>query len=387
MKCAQAVALVLLMVGGTVMVSEAFGQQPQPDSMHFKRTGKGTFYHKENGGFEKLTGVPFDKLQCVHCHQKSGQRADGSPLPDPYVPSCTDCHDSSDKPSVNSPAICLECHSRQRAEVGFFKDLPEPKDPGWQDLHVRRGMTCISCHTGDQLHQSAGDQTTMLAPGAVGAKCEQCHEPAKLSPASHAVHGDRLACAACHIKSVLTCNNCHFETELAVNGKFKRAISQGRGFVMLLNRKGSGPGGKDQVHPATYQSLVYKGKTFYTVAPFFSHTTMEKGRPCKDCHDSAALKEYDETGKIAIATWNPAKGNLDQVQGIVPIPPDWAQALQFDFANFTGDVTQPDQKDKWVFLKKGADLTQMLQTVAAPLSKEQLAKLRTAVPHPTASKP
>jgi hypothetical protein len=387
MKYAQAVALVLLMVGGATTTSKALGEQPQPDSLHFKRTGKGTFYHKENGGFEKLTGVPFDKLACVHCHQKSGQRADGWPLPDPYAPSCTDCHDSSKNPSVNSPAICLECHSRQSAEVGFFKSLPEPKDLGWQDLHVRRGMTCTSCHTGDQLHRSADGETTMLVPGAIGARCEHCHEPAKLSPASHAVHGDRLACAACHVKSVLTCNNCHFETELAVNGKFKRPISQGRGFVMLLNRKGSGPGGKDQVYPATYQSLVYKDKTFYTVAPFFSHTIMEKGRPCKDCHESAVLKEYDKTGKIPVATWNPTKKSLDEVQGIVPIPPDWAEALQFDFADFTGDVTQPGQKDKWVFLKKGADLTQMLQTVAAPLTKEQLDKLRTAVPETTAPRP
>ncbi len=114
---------------------------------------------------------------------------------------------------------------------------------------------------------------------------------------------------------------------------------------------------------------------------------MEKGRPCKDCHDSAALKEYDKTGKIAVATWNAAKKNLDMAQGIVPIPPDWANALQFDFADFTGDVAQPDQKDKWVFLKHGADLTQMLQTVAAPLTREQLDKLRTAVPQTTAAKP
>ncbi len=251
MKRAHALALVLLMptVAGAAAGAEALGQQPQPNSLHFERPGKETFYHKESGGFEKLTGIAFGDLACVHCHQKSGKRADGSPLPQPYVPSCTDCHDFSNKPSVSSPAICLECHTRQAAEVGFFKNLPEPKDPGWQDLHVRRGMTCISCHTGDQLHRPAGDRASMLVPGGIGAKCEHCHEPAKLSPASHAIHGDRLACAACHVKSVVTCNNCHFETEVAVNGKLKRAISQGRGFVMLLNRKGSGPGARTRSIP------------------------------------------------------------------------------------------------------------------------------------------
>jgi hypothetical protein len=41
-----------------------------------------------------------------------------------------------------------------------------------------------------------------------------------------------------------------------------------------MNRKGSGPGGKDQVYPATFMSMVHQGKTYYTVAPFHSHTVM-----------------------------------------------------------------------------------------------------------------
>ncbi len=66
-------------------------------------------------------------------------------------------------------------------------------------------------------------------------------------------------------------------------------------------------------------------------------------------------------------------------KGMIPIPPDWQRALQFDFADFTGDVTQPGQKDKWVFLKQGADLMQMFPDYAYPLTDTQLTKMRVPV--------
>ncbi|MEN8213093.1 MAG: hypothetical protein ABFR19_01910 [Pseudomonadota bacterium] len=349
---------------------------PLPTSHHFERHGKGLFYRKEYGGLELLTGVPFEELACKNCHHKSGKLPSGRPLSSGYRPSCEDCHNFSATPSVKSPDVCLECHSRQRSEIAYFNKLPEPKNPDWQDIHYRKGMTCISCHTGDQLHESAEGQLSMLDPRGTDARCEDCHQPEHLTPANHALHGDRIACAACHIKSVFTCNNCHFETELAVHGRFKRATGKERDFMMLVNRRGYGPRGNDQVHPATYQSVVHKGKTFYTIAPFFSHTTMAKAHDCEYCHASQALQEYDQSGKITVVKWDESKKKPLVSKGMIPIPPDWQRALQFDFADFTGDVTQPGQKKKWEFLKQGADLMQMLPDFAYPLSNAQLSKLR-----------
>ena len=350
---------------------------PSSKSLHLERTAKGTFYKKENGGFELITGVPFEDLHCKNCHSNTGKLADGRPVPDPYRPSCNDCHDFTKEPSVDSPSVCLSCHSRQRSEVAYFNKLPEPRDLDWQDLHEREGMTCISCHTGDHLHEDASAQASMLDPDGIDARCENCHQVTQLSGEYHSIHGDRLACATCHTRSVLACNNCHFDTEMAVDGKFKRPISQGRNFMLLVNRKGSGPGGTDQVYPATYQSLVYQGKAFYTIAPFASHTITRQGKSCEDCHANERLAEYDATGAIKVTDWNEKTGRLDVTTGVVPVPPDWEKALEFDFADFVGELAEPGQKDKWVFLKQGADLMQMMKAYAEPLTQEQLDKLRT----------
>jgi hypothetical protein len=217
----------------------------------------------------------------------------------------------------------------------------------------------------------------MLDPDGIDSRCENCHDGTQLSSENHSIHGERLACATCHTKSVLACTNCHFDTEMAVNGKFKRPISKNRNFMFLVNRKGSGPGGIDQVYPATYQSLVYQGKAFYTLAPYASHTITRQGKPCEECHANERLAEYDETGTINITKWNEKTGKLDVTTGVIPVPPDWDKALAFDFADFVGELTEPDQKDKWVFLKHGADLTQMMKAYAEPLTQEQLSKLRT----------
>lgn len=352
-------------------------------SHHYLRKGKGYFYHKENGGFEKLTGIPFSKLACKDCHSKTKKLANGTPVPKPYAPSCADCHDLSRGTNIDSPAVCLNCHTRQRSEVGFFNKLPEPKNLAYQDVHVRNGMTCTSCHTGEHLHQDARGQLSMLSPGGIDARCENCHNPRTLSQGlHHTAHGDNVACATCHIESVFTCTNCHFDTEVAVHGRFKRVINKPRGFTMLANRKGSGPNGKDQIYPTTFMSMVHEGKTFYTLAPMFSHTTIKNGKPCKACHNNERIQEYQRTGEIVLTEWNEKTKTLDTVKGVVPIPENWSQVFKVDFAEFTGDISKPGQLDKWIFLKHGADLTQMLEEFATPLTAEQMNKLSMPITTP-----
>ena len=176
MKHPQSIVLVLTLVCvGTAWAGTGITYVPLPTSHHFERTGKGIFYMKEYGGLELLTGIPFEELKCRNCHHKSGKLPNGRPVPYAYVPSCEDCHNFYEKPSVKSPEVCLECHSRQRSEIAYFNKLPEPKDLDWQDIHYREDMTCISCHTGDQLHDDAGDQLSMLDPRGNDARCEDCH--------------------------------------------------------------------------------------------------------------------------------------------------------------------------------------------------------------------
>jgi len=108
------------------------------------------------------------------------------------------------------------------------------------------------------------------------------------------------------------------------------------------------------------------------LAPYRAHTVTKQGRACTECHASEALAEYKKTGKITLSKWDGQK--LVFTKGVIPVPPDWQKALQLDFVDYKGDPKNPQtDPTKWVLLKTGADLTQMLY--AEPLTEEQLKKI------------
>ncbi|MBD3307185.1 hypothetical protein GF339_12210, partial [candidate division KSB3 bacterium] len=128
---------IVLLVGLGLLIPMLLHAQSQapnpaetfPTSLHNTRVGKAHFYSKETGGFEQLTNVPMDDLQCMQCHPKT--YADGTEVDvSQYEPSCKDCHDFSQGTAV-SQEQCLKCHSRQAAEIMKMK-LP--------DVHRDKGL-------------------------------------------------------------------------------------------------------------------------------------------------------------------------------------------------------------------------------------------------------
>ncbi|MCC6037531.1 MAG: cytochrome c3 family protein [Armatimonadetes bacterium] len=331
-------------------------EQAFPTSLHGTRKGKATWYSAANGGFEALTNIPINQLACLNCHP--GTKADGSPIDSAtYKPDCSDCHK---QPGDRvSDQICLKCHRRQANEIAL----------GYPDVHRNAGyFRCMSCHTLKEMHGDGREYSSWLEPGATEAACERCHRAPK-SNTAHNIHLATVHCTACHTKTVLSCYNCHFESE--VEGGIKRPYGVMRDFVMLVRRQGV-----NKVYAATMMALTYKGKSFVTIAPYRAHTIVKEARKCDECHNNAAVQEYKQTGKITVTKWDPAQGKLVNTKGVIPVPPDWRQALQFDFVDYTGDPKSPTtDPTKWVFLKSGADLMQMLY--AEPLTPEQLQKLST----------
>ncbi|GBC82973.1 hypothetical protein HRbin10_02111 [bacterium HR10] len=343
--------------GGKALVEQLVPpEQAFPTSLHATRRGKATWYAATNGGFEALTNIPINQLACLNCHP--GTKADGSPIdPATYKPDCFDCHiQPGDRVSDQT---CLKCHRRQASEIAF----------GYPDVHRSAGsFRCMSCHTLKEMHGDGREYASWLEPGAMEVTCEQCHPAPKSNPA-HDIHMATVQCTACHTRSVLSCYNCHFESE--VEGGIKRPYGVMRDFVFLVRRHGT-----NKVYAGTMMSLTYAGKSFVAIAPYRAHTIVKEARTCDECHNNAAVQEYRQTGKITITRWDPAQGKLVGPKGIIPIPPDWRQALQFDFVDYTGDPKSPTtDPTKWVFLKSGADLMQMLY--ADPLTPEQMRKLST----------
>ena len=364
--------VVFLLVG--FFAAPLFAQLDFYTSLHATRQGKATWYSKENGGFEKLTQIPIESLACQKCHAPT--YASGEPVDDArYTPVCNDCHDFTQGITV-AQTTCLGCHTRQGAEINLSNN-PATADL-FSDVHRDKGMECKTCHTRREMHGDGTSYASFLEPGATDASCENCHNPALLpeNPA-HEQHLEDIYCAACHVKTVVSCYNCHFETEVQAEKKRFYGPPPIHGFVMLVNSEKHG-----KITTASFQSVTFGDTTFYAVGPFNGHTVTKEARDCDECHNNANVKGYNETGKIVVTKWDDAQDKITNAQGVIPVPEDWQTAFKLDFVRFKGAPGDPVDASldpaKWEYMKTGADASQMLY--ATPLSGEQMDKLSLAVP-------
>lgn len=299
-------------------------------ALHATGRGMAYWYEAEQGGFEIQTGIPYENLSCAGCHTPAR---------------CDNCHSTVPGQITVTQATCLGCHGRQQAEI--LKQLP--------DVHRDAGMTCLDCHSLKELHGDGTAYVSMFEEGARDVRCETCHESISATP-SHQQHGDDIACASCHMESSVTCVNCHFAAEVE-EGR-KQAFAQVSGWQMLGNFDG-------KVHPMNFQSVEFGDETFVAYGPYVGHSISPSPRDCGDCHGNFNARTYLQDGELKLVEWNAAENRLVPMQGVIPIPPDYATTLIHDFATF--------ENGSWRFLETGPDRTQMLY--GTPLSAEQVQRL------------
>ncbi len=359
----------LLIFGCLVILAagQLLAQANFATSLHATRAGKMYWYGPANGGFQTLTNVPIDSLQCLQCHGPTN--ADGQAYAGTFTASCVDCHKtgifSKDSLSVDQ---CYGCHSRQKTEYATL---------GYHDVHRDRGMKCWDCHTSEDVHGGSTPRNSMLEPGGITVDCEDCHKTtggtAPLpSHAAYDPHGGKIHCTACHAKTVTTCFSCHLESQIVGKKRHRQVLHD---FVILGNRT------KDnKVYPVTFQSLTYNGLAWAAFGPFTSHTIDSVGRGCPDCHNNIggnleAINQYNTNGIMKFVTWNPADSTLSWIHGVVPFPADYKRSFQMDFLTYNGAPSDPVVSTKnWSPIGKTAvDGAHML--FATPLTKVQMAKL------------
>jgi hypothetical protein len=357
--------LLLLISAVFLATTILYGQAYFNTSLHKTRAGKNYWYGKVNGGFENWTNLPIDTLGCPACHGPTN--ADGAAYTDPYSAGCNDCHKTGifNKDSINI-AQCNGCHSRQNTE----------RTLGYADVHRDRGFKCWDCHTTEDVHGAATEKQSMLQPGGISVDCSDCHKAGGTAPMpDHSgvdPHAGKLHCVACHAKTVISCYNCHLESQLE---HLKRAKQQVHNFVILANRA------KDnKVYTMSFQSLTYQGNAFTAFGPYTPHTIDSVGRGCPDCHvnfggNVAAIQEYNTSGQIYFAKWNSSDSTLTTKTGVVPMPADYKRSFKMDFLTYNGDPADPVAPSKnWSPIGKDTwDGSQMF--FATPLTKEQMAKL------------
>ncbi|MBD3334682.1 MAG: hypothetical protein GF355_04120 [Candidatus Eisenbacteria bacterium] len=326
--------------GGEPDVTEEIRQLIET-SLHNTTDGMEYFYAAENGGFEQMTGVGYDQLGCKNCHVEPEE--------------CGTCHvEDGDTPTADA---CFACHGRQNAEINH----------GFSDVHRDAGMTCADCHDGEDVHGDGNVYISMLEGNAIKARCENCHDPEDQEFPDNSYHNlhvsgsPEIACSGCHMQSVVTCYNCHFDSEIDINTKI--AYGQFKNWRLLLKRdRGNG---EVIIDSGNFQSLVFEDSlAFVAVAPYYAHTIASDAiTSCDDCHDNEYVQEYNTNGTVTVATWNPDTQAMEpniQGKGIIPVPPDWETALQFGFATMDPPPESPSDPRNWVEIDPAEMETQML---------------------------
>ncbi|MFA7424718.1 MAG: hypothetical protein WCZ16_06665 [Desulfosarcinaceae bacterium] len=334
---AMIVAILTFGVAGAQEITECFYLK----SLHYTARGMEYWYEAEQGGLETLTGVPYDQLGCKGCHNGG----------------CDVCHKAEtargdckvaeySKDAANKMSMCLNCHAREKSMIAI--DHKAQHD----DVHIAQGMVCTDCHSAREMHGDGTEYLSLKQPGAMETQCEDCHDEVKPTEA-HTVHKDRLDCKACHVRHVVSCTNCHFDTMVEKGERKARPVHD---WVFLMNYE-------DKVSSANMQTFVVgKDKTFLMFAPHMSHSIMNPGRGCDACHGTEIV---DQVRKGALRlTWT-KDGKLESLKGAIPVADGVDYQCAYD--NFVDG--------KWVPIANPAKPPVHYVGYGTPLSKEQLAKM------------
>jgi len=299
--------ITILLLPGLSLLAEPPVQSTEPcltsfftKSLHF--TGEGMrHWYEEEGGFMQITKIPYDQLDCKSCHVKS----------------CDQCHAKKKGAKlVFSPRkardinTCLPCHSREGLTFRFDGEREN------LDVHLAAGMVCADCHWRYDIHGDGRFRPSMRHPKGVRARCETCHvHQEKESPefdsntVSHEVHGDKLDCAACHVRDTMACYNCHFDRFLETGTKKGNFIPM-KDWLLLINYEG-------KVTSGSAMTLVYKNKKFVAYVPYFTHSISSQGRGCHDCHGNVAVTKMKRGEKVAVVDFK--NKEIVSWKGVVPV--------------------------------------------------------------------
>jgi hypothetical protein len=318
-------------------------------SLHYTANGMAHWYSKENGGLELLTGIPYSELGCKNCHAAGCDRCHKTETVE------GDCKALSySTRTAGKMDMCLQCHGREKAMIRIDHKAEQ------EDVHLAQGMVCTDCHSAREMHGDGTAYVSMKQPGAMQTRCENCHDDVTPTE-SHTAHGGKLDCKACHVRHVVSCTNCHFDT--LVEKGVRKAIPVS-GWVFLMNLDG-------RVTSASMQTFVTKGrKTFLIFAPHMSHSIMKQGRQCAVCHASETAKEALK-GVIRL-TWL-ENGKVANHKAVIPV------ADQVDYRC----VYQNFKDGQWIPIENPDAPLRQYVAFGRPLSKEQLAALASKQEMPT----
>lgn len=178
------------------------------NSLHSTLAGYDTVLHERSVPENHPILEEMQSYHCDSCHASCGDCHVSQPAS--VGGGLVDGHNFLRTPSMTQN--CTACHGSRVQNEYFGRNEGIPSD-----VHFRARMSCVSCHTGDQIHgmTAASFNAQHRYDGVPEPSCESCHVD-QVGVGSgieqHEVHGlDSLSCQACHSTTYTNCVNCHVE--------------------------------------------------------------------------------------------------------------------------------------------------------------------------------
>jgi hypothetical protein len=325
----------------------------QAQSLHASLAGYTTVLHARSvpENHETLDGM-FNN-HCASCHATCGDCHVTQPY---YVGGgFLSGHEFQRTPPMTR--TCTGCHGSRVGDEYLGK-----REDVRADVHFRQGrMTCVSCHTGDEMHgQPDNCQDCHTGPvveeamprehryhGVAKPSCGSCHVESTTGRDGnemHEQHGADLSCQVCHSIAYSNCESCHVQISETTGNPFYVSQNTFYNFLIGLNpiRSAQRPYKYTPVRrvPVDPDSYAFYGEDLlpnFDALPTWAHATphnIQRNTPqtesCNSCHGNAAifltedklLKEtHLEANRPVIVTNIPAPIGITTTETLTPTLP------------------------------------------------------------------
>jgi hypothetical protein len=290
-------------------------------SIHFNQTGYFTSYTMRSGKAPDQAYMNMFNKACATCHTTCGQCHISQPKS--VKGGLLDGHVFKKTPNVIKN--CTACHGSRVGEE-FKGDRSGYK----ADVHYLKGMNCVNCHDGEEMHASNGPHRYETESNHIA--CRDCHSDYLTSSDKviyHNVHQNKVQCQVCHSQAYKNCYQCHVGkgTQKPSQIDFRIGKNPRKGerfpyeYVLLRHIP---------IVPETYQSAELSLPN-YTAYPTWELTTphnIQRKTPqtdgCNNCHTNKDVfltqEHIDSLITAGFMIPDEIEANKDVITEVIPSP-------------------------------------------------------------------
>lgn len=221
------------------------------NSLHSTLAGiRQSFIDRSGGAGMPAALQPAFDNSCARCHSSCGDCH--LSVPNAAGGGLLSGHRMRKTPPMN--LVCTACHGSR------VSDEYKGGNPGISaDVHYSKGMQCVGCHTGAEMHGVGEAGATHRYDITSAPQCADCHpdDAAFKTITEHVLHREtdgsmKLGCQVCHSTTYKNCSSCH--VSLDGEGRAIYEVNAPSHESLMTFKIGYNPR-RDALHPAKFVTL------------------------------------------------------------------------------------------------------------------------------------